>query len=342
MATPYIFEENFELGTAGDFDSTADTDAASGFPRYDTLANVNRNRGAGGYTPYTGAFCRQIVLAGGTNPVTMEGGDMNLAADGTTNYYHFNILFGLDFQGTADDTCGLLKLEQSNDTAEVVCGFRVVTATGAINMGIGETAPTSFSGTALTRGLWYTVELACLNAAGGTGTIDMWVTADGDAVSTTVAATQVGSLTQGAIAQGTFGIEDHLATTTGTILLDNLIQDDARIYTINRFGPSRRITKRGHAFVGSGTIDDIVVTSDDTNACSVEIFDTDNADNLSAPIARVNVEAAEIQNNLGHPLLIKNGCYVQFGGTANICDIYVGDGVPQTEEAVRRLGKGGR
>ncbi len=348
MAFPYVFEANFELGTNADFDSEADSDAVLSFPRYDTLASINRNRGAGGYTPYTGAYCVMIRLNGGTNPATVEAGDMNIAAN-TTNYIHFNILFGLDFQGTADDTCGILKLETAGDTAEAVFGFRVVGSTGAINLGIGETAATTFSTTALTRGIWYTVELIVDvdNAGANDGTIDLFVTQDGAAAATTVEVTQVGSLDQAAIEQGTFGIEDHLATTTGTILLDNLIQDDARVYPIPRFGRSRRMTKSGHAFVGPGTVEEIILHADGTNAAILEVFDTDSADtNIQAPVARVEVDATLVQDGLGIPFMVKDGAYITISGTGAWAEVFLSSSITtliaNSERAVLKLGKGGR
>jgi hypothetical protein len=79
MAFPYIFEENFELGTKGDFDTETDTGSLLDFPHYSTLANIKNAP-----MPYRGAYCARIIL-GDTNDHTLTEGAIDIADEGTAS-----------------------------------------------------------------------------------------------------------------------------------------------------------------------------------------------------------------------------------------------------------------
>ena len=338
---PYIYEENFELGTRGQFDVTGDTDSQIDFPHFTTLSRFKGHGPAHGYAPYNGAYCMRIRLGigSGTNPATLEEADVNIAASPITNSLLFNILFCSDLQATSADAVSILKLEQTDDTAEVVYGFDIATD-GGITMGVGETDMTTQNGAlAILRDQWYTCELTVTNGAGADGIIDTFVTRWGTAASTVGDTTQITGLTQGAIGQATFGIEDQLGTTTGTILLDTLMQDDLRIFPRSRFGSVRRMTQRGHAVVGGGTIDDVVAVADGTNAMEVNIYDTNNAYILGDPVATVSVDAGLVQERLGHPITIQRGAFVEFTGTSHYAEVHLGSGFPRSEVDVIKLGR---
>jgi len=316
MAFPFIFEANFELGDASEWDSETDTASQLDFPDYKELARSPHRTS----TPFSGANCMRAQLTGGTADAFVLEGDINIAAAANT-FFKFGIWFSDDFGATADDTFAIFETQGAANAIQTSFGARVVAATGAINFGIGELAPTSFSGLDLDRGVWYTVELDITLDDGGSndGTIDLFVTREDKAASTAVAATQVATLDQIAVIQGVLGVQDHLATTTGTILIDSFVQDDARIFPkTERFTEEILLTKSGHAFVGPGTIDNISLLSGAGTDCVVSVFDTDSGNTDDASNIRVelkNTANNEIVDPAGTPNYFRRGAFVQMSGT---------------------------
>ena len=265
-------------------------------------------------TPHSGAYCLRLTLSGGTADAYLVEGDIDIAAN-TTRYFAFDMWISPDFDATADDTVNVLECLASS-TVEATFGFRYVASTDAINFGIGETAPTSFTAQNIPKGVWHTVELTVDvdNSGSDDGTIDLYVTREGDPAQTVVSATQVASLDQGAVTQGFLGIQDHLATTTGTILIDNFIMDDARIYPHPRRPVSPVFTKSAHAFVGPGWIDGAaLLTDEDSNV--MRLWDTDNSDTNATQSFVVSFDV-DNQTSVGLPMFFRRGCYVELSGTA--------------------------
>lgn len=319
MAFPYIFESNFEGGTFGEWDTETDTASQIDVVHYSDLARFPWN----GATPYRGAYCMRAELSGGTADATVTEGDIDMAL-AANNFFRFAVWFSPDFTATSNDTVHLLELQSAGPTIEVVCGFRVVASTGAINIGIGETAPTSFSAEALERGVWYTVELDVTLDDGGSndGTIDVYVTKAGDPAATSVAASQVGSLDQAAIIQGVFGIQNHLATTTGTILLDDFAQDDARLFPSDRYAFNRAATKSTHVFIGRGHVDRVQLLGTANGDEVAALWDTDEANTNHPENMVVQVSAGE-QEALQGDFFFNHGCYVQLTGTNPRAQVYM-------------------
>jgi hypothetical protein len=302
MAFPYVYESDFETGTTtGEgWDSETDTASQLDIAHYKTLANLPWPTCA----PFKGAYALRATLSGGTADAFLTEGDINIAADGT-NYFRFYIWLSPTFTGTANDTINIFE-GIATATVEFTFGLRVVAATNVVNFGIGETAPTSFTTQAIERGVWYCIELAVHvdDGASNNGTIDLYLTKEGEPSSDDVAATQVASLDQGAITSGVLGVQDHLATTTGTILIDQFVQDDARVYPITRrFDDTVLLTKSGHAFVGRGIVDNITLMSgagtDSTNTVA-ELKNTANN---------------ELVDPAGMPVDCVRGAYVVLSGT---------------------------
>lgn len=311
MSFPYsIFQDNFETGDASGWDSETDNDSILDFPHYTTLS-------AEGLTPYSGAYCMRLKPAGGSNDATLTEGDMNIAADGTA-YIRFNLLFGHDFTATATDTVTLLELKEGGGTVEVSFGFKITATTDAIQLGIGETTETSLSTSLIERGKWYTVELYLeVDAGGGNdGSIDLYVTEEGKSSATSVFATQVGSLDQNAITDGVLGLQDYSTTTTGTILIDNFVMDDGRVYVNPRWPQRVFLTQSGHVFVGNGRIRSVVMHA--ANADNrVYLYDSDIAANdvdanTKLRLAQPFAAATEVAN---FPIQVTHGAYLSLVGT---------------------------
>jgi len=316
VAFPWIFEDNFESGDNSGWDSETDTVSQLDFPHYSTLAGLPWSTAA----PYSGAYCMRATLAGGTATAYVQEGDVNISA-AAQSFIQFNIWFSPNFTGTADDTVEVLNLQNGSNVDEVVFGFRIVAATNVINLGIGETAPTSFSSQEIERGIWYTVELdITLDAGGGNdGTVDIYVTKEDELADTAVAATQVSSLDQAAVTHARLGITGHLATTTGTILFDNFVQDDARVYPpVRRYDNATLLTKSGHVFIGRGTIDNVSLLSGSGTGNVLTVYDTDTADVNDASnivVELKNTASDELVDPAGTPMTIINGAYISLSGT---------------------------
>jgi len=307
VSFPWIHEANHERGDNADYDSETDTGSQLDFPHYTDLARFPWPHCA----PYSGAYCMRVTLAGGTADAYVVEGDWDIAAT-VNRFCRFNIWFSPTFDATADDTVAIWEF-LATATVETSVGFRYVATTDVINLGIGEVAPTSF-GSAIEKGVWYTVELDMQNDPGSNdGTIDMYVTKAGDPASTVVDATQVASLDQGAVTTGRLGVQDHLATTTGVILIDDVIFDDARIYPGARYPTQKTFTKSGHFFIGSGDVASAALLTDEATN-KVLLYDTNTADTLSDQDFVAELEL-DNQTSISGPIHFEKGCYVELSGT---------------------------
>ena len=315
MAFPYIFQSNFEGGSAGEWDSETDTENQLDFPHYTELARYPWPAAL----PSEGAYCARLVLSGGTADAILTEADIDIASD-AERWFAFDLWFSPTFTGTANDTVHLFELVSSGAVIEAVVGFRVVASTNVINLGIGETAPTSFSAEAIERGVWYTVELKVSldNAANNDGTLDLYVTRRGDSFATSVAAAQVGSLDQAAVTDGMLGVQNHLATTTGVILIDRFVMDDTRVYPKQeQYEDTVLLTKSGHAFVGPGAICGITLLSGNGTDCVVSAYDSDQAETNDASLKWhvANTAANQVVETGLREVNFIRGAYVTLAGT---------------------------
>lgn len=303
MAFPYLFEENFELGTKGGFDTETDTGSLLDFPHYTDLVK------AGSPPPFRGAYCMRI-RPGDTNDHTLTEGDIDIA-DAASAYTRFYLHVSNDFTGTADDTFNLYELQQAGGTVEVSLGMRITATSNLLEIGIGDgTAPTSF--VPFTRGRWTCVELLATISTGGSGIVTLFL--DGGQVATLTSQTHAA-----AIGQGVIGTRNTLSTTTGTLLFDQFAVDDARLYPIsNRFPDEVVLTKSGHVFLGMGVVDNVSLLSGAAADNVLSLYDTDNAGvndatNIKAELK--NTTASELVDPAGMPATFQRGCYVAMSGT---------------------------
>ncbi|MCP4900120.1 MAG: hypothetical protein GY906_24380 [bacterium] len=311
MAFAWIAHSNFEGGSNAEWDSEADTDGILDFPHYSELARWPWSTS----TPYSGAYCARIKPAGGTNDATLTEADINIA-NTATSYFHFNVWFGPDFDATANDTFQLFELQGAASAITGSVGARYVASTDVINMGIGSAAsaavPTAFASLAMKRNAWYTIEAAFNIETNGSGTADLYIT-EGNQIPQATADASVATVTNIAVTDGVFGLQDHLATTTGTILLDNFIQDDARVYPTPRYQLDPVFTKSGHAFVGPGSLDTAALLTDEATNAMV-VWDTDRANVDATQTMKLDFDI-DNQTSYGGPVYFEKGCYVVLSGT---------------------------
>ncbi len=309
MAYPFLSEYNVEQGDKGHFDSETDTTSRLDFAHYSTLA-----RTPGLAMPWRGAYCVRVNLAtSATTAYLEETGSWDLAADGTI-YFRFMLWISPDITMANNDQFNIIKLQSAGPVDEVVGGLIYTTAAG-LKFGVGETAITS--SLPITTGQWHCIEMTANIDSGvpNDGTIDYWVNG--------VAGTQVASLDQAVITQGRFGVMDQDAgTTAGTILLDSLISDDARIY--GSYNPSERfneniyLTASSHVWVGRGVLENVQLVSGGTDN-QLEVFDTDTANTVDVSKRKVHLltsTASEVVDPAGMPVTLTRGCYVKLSGTA--------------------------
>lgn len=332
MAYPWIFEEDFELGTKGDFDTETDTDGALDFPSYRTLAGY-------GMEPYSGAYCLRLISGIGTNAATLTEADINIA-DTVTRWFRFNLMFSKDFACTATDVVHLLELTGAASAVTVAFGFRITITTNVINLAIGGAntgaVPDNFSSIPIERGLWYSVEIKANIQTGGTGTLDVIVTKDGKS-QTTTSEVAVTTLTNIAVTDGLLGLQNHLTTTTGTILIDNFVMDDAQIFRNRRYPETRLLTKTGHAFVGPGKIDSLTLLSGAAADNTCKVYDSDEASSVDLVAEMSNSIAAETVGP-HESVSVQNGAYVVLSGTQPRALVKIGY-APYSAGSVRDIGR---
>lgn len=310
MAFPWIFAENFELGTIGAFDSETDTVTQLDIAHYKTLARYPWKSCA----PYSGAYCMRLQLTGGTADAFVAEADVDIA-DTATAFFKFEIWFSPTFTGTANDIFTILELRGAAAAVTGSVGVQVTAATNLIQLGVGSAAsaaaPTAFATEAIERGIWYTVEAKFVIQTGGTGTADLYLTRSGRTASAASQAS-VATATNIAVTDGVLGIQDHLATTTGVILIDGFVMDDARIYPQPRYQIDQVHTQSGHAFVGPGWIAGAAILKGTSPVMT--LFDTDAAEVTSSQSYSVYFDSSN-QTSIGGRIFFKKGCYVQLSGT---------------------------
>ena len=304
MAFPFIFEANFELGDNSEWDSESDANANLDFPHYSDLAKI-----PGMPAPFRGAHCMRVVFNDTEDAVLVEG-DVNIA-DTATGHIRFYLFVSDDFTATVDDVFNIFELQQAGGTPEVSLGFRITAATNLLEIGIGDgTAPTSF--VEFPRGRWVCVELLANIETNGSGVVTLFI--DGGQVATLTSQAHAA-----AVGTSQLGSTLTLATTTGTMLFDQFVVDDARVFPItDRFRKSYLMTKSGHAFIGPGTIDRLSVLSGAAIDSVVTIFDTDESNVNDAN--NIVFEASNTVANTSvdfnvNQIKINRGCFVQIVGT---------------------------
>jgi len=316
MAFPWIFESNFALGDNSEWDSETDTADQLDFPTFRDLARDPASTSA----PSSGTNCLRLALTGGTADAFLTEGDINIA-DTVTNSLKFDIWFSPDFTGTADDTFAFLELVGSAITGSV--GARIVAATDVINMGIGSSAtgtvPSQFASHEMVRNTWYTVEATFNIETNGSGTADLFITRIGDLAQATADA-GLTTVTNVAVTSGTLGIQDHLATTTGTILIDNFVHDDLRVFPRTELFPREKlITKSETVFIGAGEVSRISLLSGAASDNVLTLHDTSNADSNDA--SNIVLELKNTSNNeliqaaVDGNIRLARGCFITLTGT---------------------------
>jgi hypothetical protein len=309
MAFPFTFEETFDDGTLGAFNSQQNSGTSIlDFPTYIELSRQ-------GLTPWRGSHCVRLQLNGTATSYLSETDDFVVTA-GNGLFVWFTCCITESLSLAASDVIELFVL-RSASANEVTFGVR--NNAGQYELYIGETGATRTLAITRSNKKWYQIEIdMTLDSGGGNdGTIDWYV--DGYQVGA-----QIDSLDQAAIAAAWYGISETDAPTaaaTGTILLGPIIADDARIYPKQRFFEETTwVTRDIHAFIGPCTLDSASLTSTDVNGV-LTVYDTDNYTNDAAdlnnrePVIYIrNVTANDQSPGFNTPVEFHHGIYCQMTG----------------------------
>lgn len=307
MAFPFVFEENFELGTLGGFNSESDASGRLDFAHYSQLAKV-----PGLSAPWRGAFCMRVNLGTSTTDAYVQEDDgFDIAADGTL---HFRYMFYIskDIVMATTNEFIMTVLQSAGPVSEIVVALNYTTANG-YRIGIGETAGASFLPVSL--GVWHCLEVSISldDGVSDDGTIDAWL--DGSPF------TQVASLDQAAITQARIGvIGQDAGTTQGYILYDQITVDDARmgpLYSRDRFPTSIYLTKSSHVYMGEGCLKNVTLMSGAATDNVLSVFDTDvgNSNAGQLVLELKNTANSELVDPADMPKHTQRGCFVQLTGT---------------------------
>ena len=310
MAFPFILESNFELGTNAEWTSESDTGSLLDFPHYTELARI-----PGLSVPYRGAYCMRVKCSD-SNATHMVVSTTIDIADAATAFARWYMYVSPDFTATADDVFNIFEFAQAGGgTVETSIGMRITAATNKLEIGLGDgTATTQYATNDFPRGRWVCVEVKQTVVTGSTtAVITLFV--DGAQVSTKTDAQNAA-----AIGDGQLGTKAVLTTTTGTILFDQFVFDDLRIYPItDQFSRTMLLTKSGHVFVGPGGVDNITLLAGSGIDSVVSLFDTDTGSTLDATNIRLELKgtvASVPTDPAGVPVHFRRGCFVQLAGTA--------------------------
>ncbi len=307
MAFPWTFEENFETGTLGSFDSESDTGGLLDFPHFSTLAAIPRMG-----LPFRGAYCARVIC-GDTNDHTVTGLAMNIA-DAGTEWARFYLYIHENFAATADDIFNIFEWQSTSDVVEACISLQITAATDLVGIAIADGTEASSGFVILPKNQWLAIEaLFTVDVTPGTdGVLTLFV--DGSQTQTVTGHNQ--SL---AITHGVLGTQNTAATTTGVLLFDQFIFDDLQVYPFaRRFQENVLVTKDQHVFLGPGMINNVTLLGPDNADGILTIYDTDDANTNDASniIAELrNTAGDEVVDPAGMPARVTRGAYVTLSGT---------------------------
>jgi hypothetical protein len=310
MAFPFLFEENFDAGTLGNFNSETDTSSILDYPHYAELARF-------GQAPWQGAHAMRGRMVDDAVGYVTETDGFDTAGAGTIHIWG-TVLIGADVQIAASGVIVLFALDSAGPVAEASLVLK--NDAGQYQLAFGETGATRVFNITRSNKIWYEFEMSCLidNAGANDGTLQGYI--DGAPVGAVI-----GTLDQGAITQARFGIVSGTAAgDKGTILFGGIIADDARIYPRRqkRFSMDKWVTRDINAFVGQGELDGVSLTATDTNGV-LNIYDTDIYEATGVGFSRIpliytrNVTANDQSPGMTTPVRFEKGCYVQLAAGAN-------------------------
>lgn len=334
MAFPYLKHDGFEsAGTT--FTSETDSGSILDYPHYTELARYHQ-------IPWRGAYCMRIKAAGATDAYIQENSAFDTALGGTI-WFRWYFYLGKNFVMTNGDKFSMVELESTLDTTtEVAAG---IDRNGSnIRFWVSETAAAAAQtltlGTTTTAlGKWFHAEIKAVIASaapGSDGTIDAYID-DG------VVGSQITTLAQAAIVDAKFGLIGADAGTSGTLLMDDIIADEAQVFSdTERWKPQNRWVHalNDHPVIGPGAVSVMFTDTAATSTCS--LYDTDGVSTRLEPIVKLRNASAN-EDVPGHDIFeFNHGLYVVMTGTNPEAFVSVERGGVWSEGALIARGVGQR
>lgn len=330
MAFPFLSETGFESGTLDHFDTEIDSANILDFAHFSELARTPRIA-----MPYRGAYAMRIAVNGGTTDAyVQETGSWNTPASGVI---WFRFMFWLGGPNLAAPDAALFSIFQlwsGTNTVEATVGVQYTVANGWRLFANKTASPTGASFAALSANAWHCIEIRAAIDGGVANDGALEVFLDGFAL------TPLTGLDQGAITSGVMGLIGPSAGIFGTLLFDEVIADDTRIYPpVHRFPEVMLLTKSAHVFVGNGTVYNTRLLSGAATNNVLRVFDTDvayvlDASNILDELK--NTVSGETVDSAATPYRTNRGCYVELTGTNPRALITVGKSPIYSNDAAMR------
>ena len=306
-----------ETGSNSEWTTETDTGSRLDVAHYSDLARLPWSNAV----PYRGAYCVRINM-GDTNDHTLSSTTIQVAT-GNVRFFRWMMYLGSDLSATADDIWSVFELQELTDSVvQLTVGLRISTTTGATRyalLGMGRSLTSDLMTTQIETNKWHAIEVQFkqdVSTVADNGAATLYL--NGILVQATGAIDGSGGTT-GGTGRGVLGTQDTLSTTTGTILLDEFVMDDARVYPIaDRYPQSLLLTKTGTVFVGQGRIDDAILMAGGGTDNVLTIYDTDRANTNEASkivLELKNTVNSEMISAPFPPYYVTRGAYCTLSGT---------------------------
>jgi hypothetical protein len=231
---------------------------------------------------------------------------------GADEHSRFMFYVGDDVEATTTTEVILYTLEP----AVAAVGIRIESG-GDIKFGIrSNTDALTTSDIVMEKGKWYTAELHADTTNTNTCTARLKELG--------IELTTANDVATGAVTEGRLGVigvgAGSLADVSGSITLDQLVHDTARVYGVDERFPQRVLINAAqqHVFLGPGRIEDIQLLAGAGTDCVLEIYDTDRAETTNSNlVARMTNEVSGETKEYGgrDDIQIHKGAYIKLTGT---------------------------
>ncbi|MGH6904388.1 MAG: hypothetical protein ACREIR_16775 [Geminicoccaceae bacterium] len=322
MAFPWLFEEGFEGGNKGAFNSESDSGARLDFPGPMQLAEDGF-----GIVPHRGAYCMRVDLAkNATDAYVQEDDGFDIAADGTL-YTRFQFCLSPDFAiGNDLDEFDIFGLFSAGADETYVSVARADPDGAVLALRQNEFWG-NYPYIKIPVGEWITVELKAHvdDGASNDGNSALWVNGHKLIIE---------KLDQGVVTHARLGVMNQSGNFKGHIYFDSVFADDARLYPMegppdmspNLDGETMVMTQSGWAFFALGMVTQLQLIDGGSGDCKAKLFDTDELTRSQHQLRdQLNTTAAnQITYSEHHGVEFLRGCYVELSGTSPMALVRIG------------------
>lgn len=315
MAFPWLFEENFEGGTKGSFDSETDSDSRLDFAGPEELAVDALD-----VAPFRGGYLMRVSMEKGSAQAYVSS-DAFAASLGTTRWARYYLYLSDDFAASGDGAlANLFWLDSAGPTWEMGVSLMRKDPEGIVLVVQSSDDDDSGPYIKINPGEWTCIEVE-YKPDSSNSVISIIVNGSKATLTNFVSA---------ALTTGRFGIFQQAGDFRGTIYLDQIVLDDERVHGImegqrdssNVDGMTMLFTKSGFAFVGSGEILEVQAIDNGSSDARVKVYDTDNPNLVAEYDKRID---RTFSNFLPlQPTNFERGAFVKLEGTTPQALVRVG------------------